>query len=297
METRRRTMRFGRLLSFTMAATAFGSTGCLADTVMLWPPGGPADAGGAVRRVERGIEIWTMPPRDGAPPDAYVLEFYGNGARAEWMVAANASQFPRATYWGVNYRGYGGSEGSATLDGVAESATIAYDAIANEAKGRPIYAFGTSMGTTAVLHLAAERELAGVVLVNPPPLRRLVLEEHGWWNLYLLALPTALGVPRALDSEENARRAHAPAVFVTAEDDGVVPLGYQGRVVAAYAGAKEVILVPRSGHNDAPPPGVAAKIAAAVSRMMSAGQARAKSSSINAMSSSFGSPDSLDSPR
>jgi pimeloyl-ACP methyl ester carboxylesterase len=281
-------MRFAR--QACLLAMTVGTTGCLADAVMLWPPGGPADAGGAVRRVEQGIEIWTVTPRDAAPPDAYVIEFYGNAARAEWMVAANASHFPRATYWGVNYRGYGGSEGSATLDGVAESATIAYDALAKEAKGRPIYVFGTSMGTTAALHLAAERELAGVLLVNPPPLRRLVLEEHGWWNLYLLALPTALGVPRALDSEENARRARAPAVFVTAEDDGVVPLGYQGRVVAAYAGTKEVILVPRSGHNDAPPPEVSMKIAAAVSRMMSDGQARqarAKSPSSSAMSSSL----------
>jgi pimeloyl-ACP methyl ester carboxylesterase len=185
----------------------------------------------------------------------------------------------------VNYRGYGGSEGSATLSRVAESATIAYDALAKEAKGRPIYAFGTSMGTTAALHLSAEREIAGLLLVNPPPLRRLVLEEHGWWNLYLLALPTALGVPRALDSEENARRTHAPAVFVSAEDDGVVPLGYQGRVVAAYAGPKEVISVPHAGHNDQPPPEIAAKISAALARMMSEGQARAKSSTRSAASS------------
>jgi fermentation-respiration switch protein FrsA (DUF1100 family) len=271
---------------------AIATSGCLADKVMLWPPGGPADAGGAIKRVEHGIEIWTVPPPDGAPPDAYVLEFYGNGARAEWTVAANASHFPRTAYWGVNYRGFGGSEGSATLDGVAESATIAYDALAKEAKGRPIYAFGTSMGTTAALHLAAERDIAGLLLVNPPPLKRLVLEEHGWWNLYLLALPTALGVPRSLDSEENARHARAPAVFVTSEDDGVVPLGYQGRVVAAYAGPKEVILIPGAGHNDRPPPDVASKISAALSRMMSEGQARAKSSSRSVASSESTSPDS-----
>lgn len=272
----------------------FGVTtaGCLADKVMLWPPSGPADAGAAVRRVESGIEIWTVPPGDGAEPDAYVLSFYGNGARAEWSVAEEASHFPRASFWGVNYRGYGGSEGSATLSGVAESATIAYDALAKEAKGRPVYAFGVSMGTTAALHVAAERDVAGLFLVNPPPLRRLVLEEHGWWNLYLIALPTALGVPRALDSEANARRVRAPAVFVTSEDDGVVPLGYQGRVVAAYAGPKEVILVPGAGHNDRPPPEVASKIASALSRMMSAGHARAKSSSRSLVSSGSTTPDS-----
>lgn len=287
MEARRPAVRIATIL-----VLALTTTGCLADKLMLWPPSGSADAAGAVRRVEHGIEIWTVSPPDGAPPDAYVLEFYGNGARAEWMVAANASHFPRTTYWGVNYRGFGGSEGSATLSGVAEAATIAYDALAKEAKGKPIYAFGTSMGTTAALHLAAERELAGLLLVNPPPLRRLVLEEHGWWNLYLLAFPTALGIPRTLDSEENARRTHAPAVFVTAEDDGIVPLGYQGRVVAAYAGPKEVILIPRSGHNDQPPPEVSAKISAALAWMMSEGQARAKSSSRSVASSGGTSPSS-----
>jgi pimeloyl-ACP methyl ester carboxylesterase len=286
MNARRPAMRVA--LAIILGLTA---TGCLADKVMLWPPSGPVDAGGALRRVEHGIEIWTVAPTDGREPDAYVLSFYGNGARAEWQVADDASHFAGTTFWGVNYRGYGGSEGSATLDGVAEAAMIAYDALAKEAKGRPIFAFGTSMGTTAALHVSAERDIAGLLLVNPPPLKRLVLEEHGWWNLYLLALPTALGVPRALDSEENARRTRAPAVFVTSEDDGVVPLGYQGRVVAAYGGPKEVILVPRAGHNDRPSPEVSAKIAEAVAHMMSEGQARAKSSASSVASSGSTSRD------
>lgn len=286
MSARSPAMRFALIVILSIA-----TSGCLADKVMLWPPSGPVDSGGAIKRVESGIEIWTVAPSDGREPDAYVLEFYGNGARAEWTVAANASHFPRMAYWGVNYRGFGGSEGSATLAGVAEAATIAYDAAAKEARGRPIYAFGTSMGTTAALHLAAERDVAGLLLVNPPPLRRLVLEEHGWWNLYLLALPTALGVPRSLDSEDNARRSRAPAVFVTAEDDGIVPLVYQGRVVAAYAGQKEVVVIPRAGHNDAPPPEVSSKISAAVAWMMSEGQARAKSSSRSVASSGGTVPD------
>lgn len=286
MRTRRPAMRFGALVLIGLT-----TTGCLADKLMLWPPSGPVETNGAGRRVESGIEIWTVPPEDGGEPDSYVLSFYGNGARANWQVASDASHLPRTTFWGVNYRGYGGSEGSATLSGVADAATIAYDALVREAKGRPIHAFGTSMGTTAALHLAAERDVAGLLLVNPPPLRRLVLEEHGWWNLYLLALPTALGVPRTLDSEENARRVHAPAVFVMSEDDGVVPLGYQGRVVAAYAGPKEVFSVPRAGHDDRPSPEVSAKISGAVSRMMSAAHARAKSSSSNVASSGAAMPD------
>jgi pimeloyl-ACP methyl ester carboxylesterase len=236
-----------------------------ANAVLLWPPSGPTDAGGAQRRTARdgdaNVEIWTMPTPN---PRAYVLRFYGNGALAQWELAYEASQLQGVEMWGVNYRGYGGSDGPATLRGVASSSLAAYDALAAEAHGKPIYVFGTSLGATAALHVAARRDVKGVVLVNPPPLRRLVLERHGWWNLFLVAGPTALGIPSDLDSEDNARKTNVPAVIVTSEDDGIVPLQYQGRVIGAYAGPKTVIQIPAAGHNDAPPPEIGAKIRDAV---------------------------------
>ena len=237
-----------------------------ADKILLWPPSGPTEPNGAVRRVvDDGVEVWTV-PRDA--PDAYVLRFYGNGARAEWSVAEEAAALPHVVFWGVNYHGYGGSSGDATLDGVARAAISAYDTLAREAKGKPIFAFGTSMGSVAALHLGAERDVKGLLLWNPPPLKRLVLEEHGWWNLFLVAAPTALSIPASVDSEANARRCHMPAVFVMSDRDGVVPIQYQGRVIAAYAGQKDVIVLPGAGHNDSPAAREAEQIAVAVQRMM-----------------------------
>ncbi len=40
--------------------------------------------------------------------------------------------------WGLNYPGFGGSTGPATLSALVESATLASDEIALEAGGRPI---------------------------------------------------------------------------------------------------------------------------------------------------------------
>src|SRR4051812_43617286 len=205
-----------------------------ANTVLLWPPSGPTDADGAQRRTVRdgdaNVEVWTMPV---ANARAYVLRFYGNGALAQWELAAEASQLDGIEIWGVNYRGYGGSDGPATLHGGASSALAAYDALAVEAPGKPLYVFRTSPRAAAALHVAARRDVKGVVLVNPPPLRRLVLERFGWWNLFLVAGPTALGIPSDLDSEDNAKKSNAPAIIVTSEDDGIVPLQYQGRVIGA----------------------------------------------------------------
>lgn len=230
--------------------------GCgLTDKLLLFPPRGAlADVGGAVRTTlptSRGeIEVWQARSQSGEPL-AYVLRFYGNADRADAWVAGEARGLPfSAEVWGVNYPGFGGSEGKATLAGVAESALVAYDAMAKRAGGKPILVIGTSMGTTAALHLAANRKVAGVVLQNPPPLRQLIRGRYGWWNLWLLAAPVAWGVPSELDSLANAAKASAPAIFVLSQEDEVVPHAYALEVRDAYAGPKQTFVLPGAHHND-----------------------------------------------
>lgn len=254
-----------------MLATCMAMVGCnFADALVLWPPSGPVEAGGATRRVVgaagKEVEIWSA-SAGGEAPDAFVLRFYGNADRAEWHVAEEASRYPRIELWGVNYPGFGGSTGPATLRGAAAAALAAYDALAARAGGKPIFAFGTSLGTTAALHVARNRSVRGLLLVNPPPLRELVLGEYGWWNLWLAATWTAAQIPPELDSVQNARSCGVPAVFVTAERDEIVPPAYQRRVFAAYAGPKEVIVLPGGTHNSGAEPEQEREIALAVERL------------------------------
>jgi pimeloyl-ACP methyl ester carboxylesterase len=112
--------------------------------------------------------------------------------------------------------------------------------------------FGTSIGVTAALHVAASRpvDVAGLILHNPVPLRELILRRFGWWNLWLLAGPVALQIPKALDSTANAKTIRAPAVFLLADKDEIVPPRYHTLVVNAYAGAKRVITLQGAYHND-----------------------------------------------
>jgi len=60
----------------------------------------------------------------------------------------------------------------------------------------------------------------------------------------------ALQIPRDLDSIENARAIHAPAIFLLAKRDEVVPPRYHKLVVNAYAGEKREIPLPGAYHND-----------------------------------------------
>lgn len=256
----RRPLRVALALIACYALVIAGVVGCrLADRLLLYPPGGAVDPGGATRlalpTTDGELEVFRARSRKGPQePEAYVLRFYGNADRADRWAAEEAASLPfDGELWGVNYPGFGGSAGHASLRGVADAALRSFDALAARAGGKPIIVRGTSMGTAAALHVAAEREVAGVILQNPPPLRQLIVGDHGWWNLWLLAFPVSWQIPPELDSLANARRARAPAVFLLAESDEVVRPRYQLAIRDAYAGPKRSFVLAGAHHNDPVP--------------------------------------------
>jgi hypothetical protein len=92
--------------------------------------------------------------------------------------------------------------------------------------------------------------IAGLILHNPPPLREMILRQFGWWNLWLLAGPVALQIPRDLDCIANARASRAPAIFLLAERDEIVAPRFHRLVAQAYAGEKRIIELRGAYHND-----------------------------------------------
>lgn len=231
----------------------------LPDQLILFPTTNPLDARGATRRTfpyENGeLEVWTAKSRRAqqqGDADVFILRFYGNADRADRWAAAEAEMWSdRAVeIWGMNYPGFGGSAGPARLSKIGPAALSAFDELKRHAGDRPIVPYGASIGATAALHVAAQRPIAGLILHNPVPLREMILRRFGWWNLWLLAGPIALQIPRDLDAIQNARASRAPAIFLLAESDEVVPPRYHKLVVNDYAGEKRVIALHGAYHND-----------------------------------------------
>src|SRR5947199_10528057 len=152
--------------------------------------------------------------------------------------------------WGMNYPGFGGSTGPSLLSRIGPAALAAFDELQRHANSYPIVLYGASLGACAALNVAARRPVAGLILHNPPPLRQMILRQFGWWNLWVLAGPIALQIQRDLDSIENAKAIHAPAIFLLADKDEVVPPRYHKLVMNAYAGEKRVISLHGAYHND-----------------------------------------------
>jgi hypothetical protein len=257
----KRKISTGQRLLLVIAAVYFAVIlfGHLPDHLILFPTRAPIDPGGAVRKTvpfQNGeLEVWTAKSRraqEQGRADIFILRFYGNADRADRWAASEAEMWSdRAVeIWGVNYPGFGGSTGPARLARIGPAALAAFDELKNYADDRPIVPYGASIGATAALHIAAHRPVAGLILHNPPPLREMILRQFGWWNLWLLAGPVALQIPRDLDSIQNARAIRAPAIFLLAKRDEVVAPRYHGLVLKAYAGEKRVIPLSGAYHND-----------------------------------------------
>jgi pimeloyl-ACP methyl ester carboxylesterase len=240
-----------------VASLLLGCSGC-ADMFLLGPSTQPISSPSATPLTipsanNRVVELWTA--RSSAcgarEPQAFVLRFCGNGERAERAVQVERemwSDLP-VEIWAMNYPGFGGSTGPAQLRLLAPAALATYDALAKRSTGRPVFLSGMSMGTTVALYVAANRRADGLLLRSPVPVRDVILWRYGWWNLWLVAGPVALGFPSELDSEQNAHRVNAPAVFIITGRDELVPRAYQRRISAALAGHKRVVIAENAGHN------------------------------------------------
>ena len=244
---------FSTLAALYLLLITFG--GC-ADRMVLHPTTHSIDAGRAVRRTLEGngrkIDVWTArsPAVGSAGPEAYVLEFCGNATRAEQIaqyVADRWQNYP-VEVWVMNYPGYGQSEGGAHFALIPPTALATYDALAKAAAGKRIFLEANSLGTAPAMYVAAQRPVAGLVLQNPPPLQKMILARYGWWNLWLIAGPVSMQIPKELNSLTNAPKLTMPAVFLSADHDSLVPPKYQQQIIDAYAGPKRVITLKGTTH-------------------------------------------------
>ena len=111
---------------------------------------------------ERIVAWWIAPQRADAPVYLYL---HGNGANLH----ARARRFERLTEGGagllaVSWRGYGGSSGSPSEDGLRADARTGYDTLARRVDASRIVIFGESLGTTVAVLLAAQVKSAPVVV-------------------------------------------------------------------------------------------------------------------------------------
>ncbi|MEP7182663.1 MAG: alpha/beta fold hydrolase [Betaproteobacteria bacterium] len=179
-----------------------------------------------------------------AVPAPTVVYFGGNAEEVSWTVAD--ARWPREwTIVALNYRGYGESEGKPGERELNADGLAIYDAVvAREGIDRNrIVAVGRSLGTAIAARVAAERPIAGVVLISPYDSLAAVGSHHYPW------LPVSLLLRHRFEPRADALRCRMPLLAIVGEADTIMPLGRSRALYDAWAGPKRWYAIPREGHN------------------------------------------------
>lgn len=172
-----------------------------------------------------------------------VLYFGGNAEEVSWMLG-DAHRLGGVAFAAFNYRGYGASTGAPYEDALFGDALALFDLLASrpDVDAGRVLAWGRSLGTGVAVHLAARRELAGLLLTSPYDSIAALARHHLPWLAFLLGQP--------FDALSLAPSIRAPMLAIVAGRDTVVPPVHSERLVAAWGGPARVVRFPSARHDD-----------------------------------------------
>lgn len=177
---------------------------------------------------------------DPAPGKPLVIYFGGNAEEVSWMLDEGPRRAPGVGWLLVDYRGYGASGGRPSEKALVADALQWFDHLKTNEK---IYAFGRSLGSGVAVQLAAERPLAGVILVAAYD----SLVEVGRHHYPFLPIGWMLRHP--FDSVSRAPSIAAPLLCLVAARDEIIPPRHARRLHDAWKGPKHWVELDGAGHN------------------------------------------------
>lgn len=156
------------LSALTVAALVYGLLCAflfVAQRSMLYFPTPAGQLPGAeALSLQSGGETLRIWARSTAGPHALIY-FGGNAEDVAWNLAPFAKAMPGRAIYLVNYRGYGGSSGSPSEQGLFADALAVYDWARQ--RHPAVAVVGASLGSGVAVHLAAARKVDRLVLVAP----------------------------------------------------------------------------------------------------------------------------------
>ena len=188
------------------------------------------------------LVAWYAPPaRDDLP---LILYYHGNSG----VLADRAARFRRLVASGygllaVSYRGYGGSTGTPTQDGILLDAEAAYkEAVRRGFSGRRLLIMGESLGTGVATIIASRFDAAALVL-DAPYFSALDV-AGGRYPIF----PVGLLMRDTFRSDLAIADVHMPVLMMHGEDDTIVPIASGRRLFELAHEPKQFIAVPGAGH-------------------------------------------------
>jgi uncharacterized protein len=187
------------------------------------------------------VMAWHVAPRDGKP---VILYFHGNGGALRYRV----ERFRKLIAAGIGlvaleYRGYGGNEGSPSEQGLIADANAAYT-FAARYPVQQIVVWGESLGSGVAVALAADKPVGRVILEAPFTSAEAVGAGHYWY------MPVRLLMKDQFRSDRRIAKVTAPLMIMHGVHDQTVPYAMGERLFDLANKPKHFVRFLDGGHED-----------------------------------------------
>jgi fermentation-respiration switch protein FrsA (DUF1100 family) len=181
-------------------------------------------------------------PRDDKP---VILYFHGNGGALRYRV----DRFRKIIGDGIGlvaieYRGYGGSNGSPSETGLIADGEAAYAFAAARYQAQQLVLWGESLGSGVAVALAAEKPVGRVILEAPFTSAAAVAATRYWY------LPVRLLMKDQYRSDERIGKVTAPVLILHGMHDHVVPFAMGERMFELTKAPKHIVRFIDGDHED-----------------------------------------------
>jgi fermentation-respiration switch protein FrsA (DUF1100 family) len=188
------------------------------------------------------LSAWYAPPTKGRP---VILFFHGNASTLtfeleRWRRISAAG----VGFLAVNYRGYPGSTGHPTEEGLHQDALAAYRWLEARYPPSDIVIQGHSLGAGVAVRLAAEKPSRALILEAP------FTSAVDRGKATMPWAPVGLLMRDRYPSRDRIGGVRAPVLIVHGDRDAVIPFSDGQALFAAARQPKAFVRIPGGGHND-----------------------------------------------
>jgi fermentation-respiration switch protein FrsA (DUF1100 family) len=173
-----------------------------------------------------------------------VLFFLGNADRtSNYGFLARALGARGIGLLAISYRGYPGSTGSPSEDGLLTDGIAAFDWLSTRTDGK-IVLLGQSLGSGVAVNTAAQRPAAAVILVSA------YLSVLSLAQSYYPFVPVALLLKDPFRSDLRIAKVRQPKLFIHGRRDDIIPLSSGEALYGIAPEPKQMLIYDIFGHND-----------------------------------------------
>jgi uncharacterized protein len=188
------------------------------------------------------VIVWHVPAKPGR---AVIVYFPGNGD----VLAGCVGRFRDMTTGGIglvalSYRGYAGSSGRPSEQGLLQDAAVAYAFTAAQYKVDRIVVWGFSLGSGVAVALAAEQPVGKLILEAPYTSTADIAGSLFRW------VPVRWLMRDQFRSDERIARVTAPLLVMHGTSDPVIPISFGERLFALAHEPKQFVRFPGGGHDN-----------------------------------------------